>query len=103
MFMGSQVDNNEVIQVKEDPDSHGRVGMQVGAGNKRAHKVTKALRGHFARADVAPKKKVVEFRVTPDAVLPVGTKLYSRHFLAGQYVDVTGVTYVALPSTVQIR
>lgn len=33
-----------------------------------------------------------EFRVSPDALLPVGTQLNAAHFVAGQFVDVTGVT-----------
>jgi large subunit ribosomal protein L3 len=54
--------------------------------------VSKAVRGHFAKAKIEPSKKVVEFRVTPDALVDVGAEITVDHFLAGQHVDVTGVT-----------
>lgn len=38
------------------------------------------------------KRKLREFPVTEDALLPVGTSLGARHFVPGQYVDVTGIT-----------
>lgn len=47
-------------------------------------------RGHFAAAGVDNKRKLAEFRVTPDALLPVGTELRAGHFTAGQFVDVQG-------------
>src|SRR5258708_23785281 len=50
------------------------------------------MRGHFAKAKVEPKKKLVEFRVAKDAVLEVGAELVPSHFVAGQFVDVIGTT-----------
>ena len=50
------------------------------------------MRGHFAKAKVEPKKKLVEFRVAKDAVLEVGAELVPSHFVAGQFVDVVGTT-----------
>jgi large subunit ribosomal protein L3 len=50
------------------------------------------MRGHFAKAKVEPRKKVIEFRVTPDALVDVGAELTADHFVAGQQVDVTGVS-----------
>jgi len=38
------------------------------------------------------KRKLQEFRVTEDALLPVGTSLNVRHFVPGQYVDITGIS-----------
>jgi large subunit ribosomal protein L3 len=52
--------------------------------------VTQPMRGHFAKAKVEPKRKVVEFRVSPDALLEVGAELTAAHFVAGQFVDVIG-------------
>jgi large subunit ribosomal protein L3 len=66
--------------------------VQLGYGLAKVKNVNKAQRGHFAVAKVEPSKKVVEFRVTPDALLEVGTELSASHFVAGQYVDVTGTT-----------
>ena len=42
----------------------------------------------FLRLEIPPKRKLGEFRVTPDAVIPVGTPLVAAHFVPGQYVDV---------------
>src|SRR5690606_4282101 len=50
------------------------------------------MRGHFAKAEVEPKRKLAEFRVTPDALIEVGAELTADHFVAGQHVDVVGVT-----------
>jgi len=87
-----RVEENHVIQVKPEIDRLGRVGVQVGAGWKKPRNVTVPLLGHFAKAGVAPKAKVHEFRVTPDAVIPVGTRLHARHFVPGQFVDVLGIS-----------
>ena len=43
----------------------------------------KAERGQFAVAKVEPKRKVVEFRVSDDAVIPVGAEITADHFVAG--------------------
>ncbi|KAJ9104400.1 hypothetical protein QFC20_004536 [Naganishia adeliensis] len=66
--------------------------LQLGSTNARSHSarhVTRQMLGHFKRAGVHPKKVVKEFRVTSDAVLPVGAELSAAHFVPGQYVDVT--------------
>lgn len=52
------------------------------------------MKGHFANAGVPPKDKLVEFRVTEDAVLAPGTKLLAQHFLTGQFVNVSAISYV---------
>lgn len=61
--------------------------VQVGATNKRADKVTHPLRMHFAKHKVKAKRVLMEFRVTPNALLPTGTWLNAAHFTPGQYVD----------------
>ena len=66
--------------------------MQLGAGSRKVKNVTRAQRGHFAKAQVEPKAKVVEFRVTPDNLIDVGAELTADHFVTGQYVDVTGTS-----------
>ena len=85
-----QVDDCQVIQIKETPNKRGEVNMQLGAGFRRARSTPKPQLGHFEKAAVSPKTVLVEFNVTPDAVLPVATRLTARHFLPGQYVDVSG-------------
>ncbi|MFD1704876.1 50S ribosomal protein L3 [Methylopila henanensis] len=73
-------------------EGNGYVALQLGAGARKAKNATRAERGHFAKAEVEPKRKVVEFRVSPDAVIPVGAEITADHFVAGQRVDVTGTS-----------
>ena len=87
------VDNCEVVQVKRHA-TDGHTALQLGAGEAKPKNVRPTLRGHFAKAGMSarPKRKLGEFPVTPDAVLPVGTRLEAAHFVPGQFVDVSGVT-----------
>ena len=55
-------------------------------------RLSKAERGHFAAAKVEPKRKLQEFRVSPDNTMPVGAEITVDHFVAGQFVDVTGTS-----------
>ncbi len=55
-------------------------------------RLTKADRGHFAKAKVEPKRKLQEFRVPADMTMPVGSEVTADHFVAGQFVDVTGTS-----------
>jgi large subunit ribosomal protein L3 len=73
-------------------EANGYTAIQVGAGSRKVKNVTRAERGHFAKAQVEPKAKVVEFRVTPENVIEVGAELTADHFLAGQFVDVIGTS-----------
>jgi large subunit ribosomal protein L3 len=70
----------------------GYSAVQLGAGKPKVKNLTKAQRGHFAKAKVEPKRKLVEFRVSDDALLNVGAELSAGHFVAGQFVDVTGTS-----------
>jgi large subunit ribosomal protein L3 len=73
-------------------DKDGYVAMQLGSGTRKVKNVSKAERGRFAVAKVEPKRKIVEFRVSDDAVLPVGAEITADHFVVGQFVDVTGTS-----------
>ncbi|QDH14808.1 50S ribosomal protein L3 [Oecophyllibacter saccharovorans] len=79
----------EVVDARTD-ERDGYTAVQLGFGAAKPKHVTKANRGHFARTKVEPKKKLAEFRVSPDALLEPGTKLSADHFVVGQKVDVTG-------------
>lgn len=70
----------------------GYVAVQLGRGKAKAKNVAKPQLGHFAKAKVEPKKTLVEFRVSDDCVIPVGSELSASHFVVGQFVDVTGVS-----------
>ena len=73
-------------------DKDGYVALQLGAGAKKPKNTSKALRGHFAKAEVEPKRAVAEFRVSEDNLIDVGAELTADHFVPGQKVDITGVT-----------
>lgn len=73
-------------------DKNGYVALQLGSGTRKVKNVTKAERGNFAVAKVEPKRKVAEFRVSEDALIPVGAEITADHFVPGQFVDVTGTS-----------
>jgi len=73
-------------------DKDGYVALQLGAGTRKANNVGKAERGRFAAAKVEPKRKLAEFRVGENELIPVGAEITADHFLVGQYVDVTGTS-----------
>jgi len=73
-------------------DQNGYIALQLGSGTRKVKNVSKAERGHFAVAKVEPKRKVAEFRVSEDALIPVGAEITADHFLPGQFVDVTGTS-----------
>lgn len=85
------VDNVRVV-AKRSADKDGYEAVQLGIGTAKPKNVSKANKGHFAKAGVEAPRKVVEFRVAPEAMLEPGAVLSSAHFVAGQKVDVTGVT-----------
>jgi large subunit ribosomal protein L3 len=73
-------------------DRDGYVALQLGVGAAKVKNVTKPQRGHFAKAKVEPKARLAEFRVSEDALVDVGVEITAAHFVAGQYVDVTGTS-----------
>lgn len=66
--------------------------IQLAAGERKAKNVSKAMRGHFAKAKVAPQHKVIEFRTDEIDDVDVGALLPIEHLVTGQYVDVRGFT-----------
>jgi large subunit ribosomal protein L3 len=80
------------VTAQRTKDKDGYTALQLGAGTAKVKNVTKALRGHYAKALVEPKRRLAEFRVTEDNLIAVGAELTADHFVAGQAVDVTGVT-----------
>ncbi|MBK8159403.1 50S ribosomal protein L3 [Dongia mobilis] len=81
----------QVIAVRTE-EQNGYNAVQLGLDKAKVKNVSKAQRGHFAKAKVEPKKKIAEFRVDKDALLEVGAELSADHFVTGQFVDVTGTT-----------
>lgn len=86
-----QVDGLEVVAVKTQ-EKDGYTSVQLGCGAVKAKNLSKPLKGYFAKANVEPKKKLAEFRVSEDCLLSVGDKLSVEHFVPGQFVDVCGTS-----------
>ena len=84
----------EHVQVvaRKEAERDGYVALQLGAGTAKAKNVAKPQRGHFGKAEVEPKARVAEFVVAEDALLDVGAELTADHYVAGQMVDIQGVT-----------
>jgi large subunit ribosomal protein L3 len=80
------------VIARREAEKDGYDALQIGIGKAKPKNVTKANRGHFAKAGVEAPLKLVEFRVGADAALDLGAKLSAAHFAKGQKVDVTGVT-----------
>ncbi|CAM8651956.1 MULTISPECIES: 50S ribosomal protein L3 [Sphingobium] len=85
------LEGNQVV-ARKDVDSDGYIAVQLGAGVAKVKNVAKPQRGHFAKAEVEPKARLVEFRVAEDALLDVGAEIAADHFIDGQLVDVSGHT-----------
>jgi large subunit ribosomal protein L3 len=86
-----QLDDVQVIGRREI-DRDGYAAVQLGAGKAKAKNVAKPQRAAFGKAEVEPKARIAEFRVAEDALLDVGAHISADHFVAGQLVDVAGVT-----------
>ncbi len=86
-----RMDKVEVVAHKTK-DKDGYTALQIGFGSRKTKNVSKPLRGQFAKAKVAPKSKLMEFRVQDDAMVDVGSEITASHFVAGQFVDITGMT-----------
>jgi len=86
-----KIDNCQVVAVRTE-EKDGYVALQLGAGAAKVKNTSKPMRGHYAKAKVEPKRKVAEFRVTPENIVDVGAEIVCTHFVPGQHVDVTGTT-----------
>jgi len=81
--------NVQVVAQRTD-EKNGYTAVQLGAGTRKPGKVPRAERENFAKAKVEPKRKVAEFRVSPDNLIEVGAEITADHFVKGQLVDITG-------------
>ena len=85
------LDNLQVV-ANRTVEKDGYTAVQLGAGTAKAKRTSQAMRGHFAAAKVAPKRKIAEFRVSPDNLIGVGEEISADHYLEGQKVDVSGTS-----------
>ena len=86
-----KLENCQVVAHRTE-EKNGYTALQLGAGTVKVKNVSKAMRGHFAVAQVEPKRELAEFRVSPENLIEVGAELTADHFVAGQFVDVTGTS-----------
>ncbi|SEP16050.1 LSU ribosomal protein L3P [Salinihabitans flavidus] len=86
-----QLDGLQVV-AQRTADKDGYTAVQLGTGTAKAKRVSQAMRGHFAIAKVAPKRKVAEFRVAPENLINVGEEITADHYFEGQFVDVSGTS-----------
>ncbi|ETA53276.2 50S ribosomal protein L3 [Rhodobacteraceae bacterium PD-2] len=86
-----QLDNLQIVAQRTE-EAHGYTAVQLGAGTAKAKRTSQAMRGHFAKANVEPKRKVAEFRVSADNLIEVGEEIIADHYFEGQFVDVAGTT-----------
>ena len=85
------LDEVQVVAARTE-EKDGYTAVQLGWGKAKVKNVSQPNRGHFAKAKVEPKAKLVEFRVASDALLEPGATLSAAHFAVGQRVDVFGTT-----------
>jgi large subunit ribosomal protein L3 len=85
------VENCQVVAVRTD-EKDGYNALQLGVGTAKTKNVTKAQRGHFAKAKVEPKRRLVEFRVSEDNLIGVGEEITADHYFEGQFVDIAGTS-----------
>jgi large subunit ribosomal protein L3 len=83
---------SNVVVAQRNAEKDGYIAVQIGYGLAKPKNVSQPQRGHFAKAEVEPRRKLKEFRVTDDAVVDVGAEITADHFIEGQLVDVSGDT-----------
>ncbi len=86
-----QMENVQVVATRTT-EKDGYTAVQLGAGAAKPKNVTQPMRGHFAKANVAPKRKIAEFRVAPENLIEVGEEITADHYFEGQFVDVAGTS-----------
>ena len=85
------IDDCQVVDQRTQ-ERDGYTALQLGVGKAKVKRVGKAMRGHFAKAEVEPKQRLAEFRVSEDALVDIGAQLSPDHFAKGQYVDVAATS-----------
>jgi len=87
-----EVYNNRVSQVKTE-ETDGYAAVQLTGGSKKAHRVSKPMAGHFAKAEIEAGDMLIEFRVDSVDDFKLGQVIsVADVFTAGQYVDVSGTS-----------
>ena len=86
-----RLEDVEVLSIRS-MEKDGYIAVQLGFNNKKLKNINKPLKGFFAKAKSEPKEKIIEFRVSEDALLNIGDKIGTNHFVPGQKIDVMGIS-----------
>ncbi|MCV2894740.1 50S ribosomal protein L3 [Lentibacter sp. XHP0401] len=86
-----QLDALQVVDQRTE-ERDGYTAVQLGAGTAKAKRTSQAMRGHFSKASVEPKRKVAEFRVSAENLIAIGEEISAEHYVTGQKVDVAGTS-----------
>ena len=87
-----KLEENQVVKVL-DRNKNGYFAVQVGTGKVKTKNISKAIRGHFAKSKVEPKRILKEFRVDEEMLVEEGKIFSINHFSVGQKIDVSGVSH----------
>jgi large subunit ribosomal protein L3 len=82
---------NVVTQIKT-MENDGYESIQVGHGEQKESRTTKALQGHYKKAGTTPKRKLVEFLGAPDEGMKLGTEVTVDIFIEGEFVSAVGTS-----------
>jgi len=84
-----RLENVQVVAHRTE-EKNGYTALQLGAGKRKPARVSKAERERFAGVEIEPKRRLAEFRVSPENLIEIGATITADHFVKGQLVDVTG-------------
>ena len=81
-----------VVVQKKTVENDGYDAIQVGFIDRKDKHTNKPMKGHFEKANVAPKRKIKEFRLEDISAYEVGAEIKADIFAAGDKIDITGVS-----------
>ncbi len=87
-----KLEENQVVKVLVE-EKNGYFAIQIGTGKVKTKNINKAIRGHYAKSNVEPKKILKEFRVDEDMLVEEGKIFSINHFSVGQKIDVSGISH----------
>ena len=80
------------VIANQSMDKNGYNSITLATGEAKPKNTNKSQREAFAKIKVTPKQRQMEFRVSEENMVPIGSELGANHFVVGQYVDATGIT-----------
>jgi len=86
-----KLDDCQVVGHRNE-EKDGVVAVRVGHGKIKTNKIKKPLKGHYLKNKVDFKKSIVDFKVSKDALLEIGSDINADHYVVGQFIDVTGTS-----------